>query len=70
MLGGPIAKFIIEKHQLKQTVYSAQPLQIGVSHENAKFASVNIDQFLISVLLIYYHYQYIAQTIRFKDVAN
>ena len=52
VLGGPIAKFIIEKHQLKQTVYSAQPLQIGVSHENAKFASVNIDQFLISVFVI------------------
>ncbi len=52
VLGGPIAKFIIEKYQLKQTVYSAKPLKVGVSHDNAKFASVNIDQFLISIFVI------------------
>lgn len=52
VLGGPIAKFIIEKNQLKQTVYSAKPLKVGVSHDNAKFASVNIDQFLISIFVI------------------
>lgn len=53
VIGGPIAKYLIDKHQLKQTEYTAVPLTVGVSHENAKFASVNIDQFLISVFVIF-----------------
>ncbi|MDE3270724.1 sodium/glutamate symporter [Pseudoalteromonas sp. G4] len=52
ILGGPIAKYLVERHKLKPTVRSAKPLAVGVSYRNAKFASVNIDQFLISIFII------------------